>query len=281
MISGGAPTTPAGSSGDIQYNNGGTFGGVTLVPLANADLSATGGASKFLKQASTGAAITVAQPAFTDLTGAATVAQGTVPSFTSQGQGHFWSLNVSDAGIGGTATIISPTGNNVVCVFQFVLPYAITVSRIVFAKGGTVVAGSHANFGIYDMSRNRLIDSGQFDTSSGGSSVQSNSITAVPLLPGGVLLCTSRHGFHRHLRHQRPEHNGQCYVHRSQPFTSQQRPPRNRSKRPIRRCIAFLFRQHYGLRQPRPCGHSVRALKAENFSEPPSPVEVEGGPNPL
>src|ERR1700675_1468522 len=56
------PTTPAGSTGDIQFNNGGTFGGETLVPLVNggtsANLSATGGANQVLKQSSAGAPIT-------------------------------------------------------------------------------------------------------------------------------------------------------------------------------------------------------------------------------
>ena len=41
----------------------------------NADLSATGGTSQVLKQATAGAAITVAQLAFTDVSGAATLAQ--------------------------------------------------------------------------------------------------------------------------------------------------------------------------------------------------------------
>jgi len=46
--------TPGGSSGDIQYNNGGSFGGETLVPLANggtnADLSASGSVTSLLAQ---------------------------------------------------------------------------------------------------------------------------------------------------------------------------------------------------------------------------------------
>ena len=45
MMSGGGSTTPGGSSGDIQYNNAGAFGGVTVVPAANggvANVSTTG-----------------------------------------------------------------------------------------------------------------------------------------------------------------------------------------------------------------------------------------------
>lgn len=47
-------TSPGGSSGDIQYNNSGAFGGVAKVPLSkggtNADLSASGGATQVLAQ---------------------------------------------------------------------------------------------------------------------------------------------------------------------------------------------------------------------------------------
>lgn len=73
------PTTPAGPSGSIQFNNGGVFGGVTLVPLANggtnANLSLTGGPSFVLVQASAGAAITVRQLSFSDLAGSIAVTQ--------------------------------------------------------------------------------------------------------------------------------------------------------------------------------------------------------------
>ena len=75
-ISGYVPNaTPAGNSGDIQFNNGGVFGGETLVPLAhggtNADLSATGGAHFVLRQSTVGGAITVSQLDYTDLSGSA------------------------------------------------------------------------------------------------------------------------------------------------------------------------------------------------------------------
>ena len=69
-----ASTPPGGSSGDIQYNNGsGGFGGETLLPLANggtdANLSLTGGTSYVLRQSSVGAAITVGQLGYSELTG--------------------------------------------------------------------------------------------------------------------------------------------------------------------------------------------------------------------
>lgn len=75
-----APTTPAGSSGSIQFNNGGVFGGETFVTLVQggtgADLSATGGASFVLRQSSVGGPITVSQLSYSDISGAP--ASGTV-----------------------------------------------------------------------------------------------------------------------------------------------------------------------------------------------------------
>jgi hypothetical protein len=70
-----SPVTPGGSSGDIQFNNGGAFGGEALVPLAHggtaADLSGTGGAHFVLRQSTVGGAITVSQLAYSDLSGSA------------------------------------------------------------------------------------------------------------------------------------------------------------------------------------------------------------------
>jgi hypothetical protein len=61
------PSLPASqiTSGQLALARGGT----------NAALSSTGGAHNFLKQSSSGAAITVGQPAFSDISGTATTAQ--------------------------------------------------------------------------------------------------------------------------------------------------------------------------------------------------------------
>lgn len=62
---------PGGTNGQIQKNNSGIFGGITLIPLANgganADLSGTGGTSQVLKQTSAGGNISVARLACADL----------------------------------------------------------------------------------------------------------------------------------------------------------------------------------------------------------------------
>lgn len=74
------PSLPASqiTTGQLALARGGT----------NADLSATGGTHSFLKQVSTGAAITVVQPAFTDISGTATSGQ--------------YVAMVGDSGSGGT-----------------------------------------------------------------------------------------------------------------------------------------------------------------------------------
>jgi hypothetical protein len=71
---GGGSSTPGGTNGQIQYNNSGTFAGVTYVPLGNGgvgvSLSATGGASEVLRQSTSGGTITVSKLAYTDVTNA-------------------------------------------------------------------------------------------------------------------------------------------------------------------------------------------------------------------
>lgn len=54
-------------SGDLTIKSPSTASGTLTFPAGTTDFSATGGTSKFLKQASTGAAITVVQPTSSDL----------------------------------------------------------------------------------------------------------------------------------------------------------------------------------------------------------------------
>lgn len=106
------PNLPASqiTSGQLALAQGGT----------GADLSATGGASQFVSQSTVGGALTVIQPAFTDLSGAATTAQiataltapgpigGTTPS-TIQGTTITASTQFSGPGTGLTGTAASLT----------------------------------------------------------------------------------------------------------------------------------------------------------------------------
>lgn len=70
---------------------------------------------------------------------------------------------------------------NVLVVSQFVLSETWTLSKVSYALQ-TAVAASNFNFGIYDSSGNKLIDSGAFDGSI--TTAQTKSFTAVTLPPG-------------------------------------------------------------------------------------------------
>lgn len=144
LIPAGGSATPGGSSGDIQYNNSGALGGVTVVPAAN----------------------------------------GGVANLITSGQGFFWGYGLIDNSVGGTSTVIAPTGNNNVLVWQFVIPFRITVRKITFSNGSTVTAAATATFGIYDISGNKLIDSGTFSTAVASQTVTNTLGTPVTLNPG-------------------------------------------------------------------------------------------------
>lgn len=77
---------------------------------------------------------------------------------------YMWTMDAGDGDIGGTTTIISPTGANNVLVWKFVCRKTITIRKVVFMNGATVTAAATASFGIYDNSGNLLLDSGAFST---------------------------------------------------------------------------------------------------------------------
>ena len=90
-----------------------------LLPLArggtNANLSATGGTSQFLRQASSGAAITVVQPDFSDLAGAAKISKYNNIAVVGNGvpSEPFQTLNTALAAnynAGAAKTMFTPTG---------------------------------------------------------------------------------------------------------------------------------------------------------------------------
>lgn len=105
--------------------------------------------------------------------------------FDTPGQGAFIGPNLGElfplysntsfltaAPIGGT--------NDQLTVFQFKLPYSITLSRVSVIVG-TAQATSSVNFGIYSAAGSKVLDSGAIATTSTGAS--SVTITPVPLTP--------------------------------------------------------------------------------------------------
>ena len=154
------------TTGQLALARGGT----------NADLSATGGANQILKQSSVGGAITVAK-----------LVSGDIPPATSATFSALW----GGLGLGNLVnTFTPPTSStgftaNVSFVHLFYISEPITVSKVTIFVA-TVAAGTAASCGIYDTSGNKLVDSGVFTTTAGGTGTgaATNSISAV-LLPQG------------------------------------------------------------------------------------------------
>lgn len=95
------------------------YGITSPLPLAQggtaADLSGTGGASFFLRQNSAGAAITVVQPAFTDLSGVATNAQGGIGKVTLTQPATGSTLTIADGKtltVSNTLTLTATDGSS-------------------------------------------------------------------------------------------------------------------------------------------------------------------------
>jgi hypothetical protein len=126
----GGSTAPGGSSGDIQYNNGGAFGGVTQVPPAN----------------------------------------GGVAELLTAGDGWFYSYGIQSevrAAAANNAAFTAP-GANVLVGRDFNLPYRITIRKITITVGTTVVAGKVIGVGIYSGDKNTKLIEATFDAASAG-----------------------------------------------------------------------------------------------------------------
>jgi hypothetical protein len=147
------------SSPLFQSGGGGGSSLATPVSLANggthADLSATGGASNFLRQNSAGANVDVVQPNFTDLAGSATPAQNGVANCSVSTQGYFLGGMMSPTQANGSSAVALA---NTMYVMQFVLPYAVTVRRA-SCRITTTNNGSKLNCGIYNAAgTTKLVD---------------------------------------------------------------------------------------------------------------------------
>jgi hypothetical protein len=106
----------------------------------NADLSATGGPSQVLKQTAGGAAITVGQLAFTDISGTASTSQ--IPNLSA--------LKITSGQLalaqGGTGADLSATGGASQVLKQTSVGGAITVGQVAFSDiSGTVAAAQLPN----------------------------------------------------------------------------------------------------------------------------------------
>lgn len=159
------------------YQSGGSGSSLaTPVSLANggthADLSATGGANQVLKQSSSGADVTVAALVAADL-----------PVLNSADMGYLWSNGQMSTIVGQSGTQVFVSVANETWAVQFILPVGLTLGKVTFKSGATVVAATSASFGIYDSAGN-LKCQGTFSTAASASTVQTATFTRVTLPPG-------------------------------------------------------------------------------------------------
>jgi hypothetical protein len=158
------------TTGQLALARGGT----------HADLSATGGASQFLRQNSVGADISVVKPNFTDLAG--TLAASQMPTtFETAGIGYFcsfWGMAPPATG-GGTLGL---TTNKFVYATQVLYP--ITVRNIIF-QVNTAVAASKVYIALYDSSGTLVPNSSNGGASSAAIGVISTALgTPFTINPG-------------------------------------------------------------------------------------------------
>lgn len=152
--------TLIGSTINVNTVTAGTWHGTKIDLLyggTNADLSATGGASQVLKQASTGAAITVGQLAASDLsngtTGSGAVVLASVTSLTSLtniGTGSSATLNI---GTGSSSVVNIGSATSTVNIFGTVLYEQVTNLQvsdrlITLNKGGAIASATNAGLEI-------------------------------------------------------------------------------------------------------------------------------------
>lgn len=110
-----------------------------------------------------------------------TPANGGVAQVRTADQGYFFGVTIAPPT---SSSASSPlTGNNQVVVYQFVLPFTCTVTRISLQATTGGGAGKLMSVGIYDrLGTTRLINSGTYDANS--TNIQTNTITSVTLNPG-------------------------------------------------------------------------------------------------
>jgi hypothetical protein len=95
--------------------------------------------------------------------------QGGTPSYSTPGQGGFWSAGYPQTLPNGSSTTtgtVSPTPNQVT-VYQFSLPFNITINRVsAYVSGG--IGGSTVNVGIYSGDGNTKLLDHNFSSASNG-----------------------------------------------------------------------------------------------------------------
>lgn len=153
-----------------------------------ANMSASGGASQFLRQNSTGAIITVVQPAFTDISGSVAAAQLPNPSSSTLGGirslaavASKWINTISTSGV---PSATQPAATDL-------SDYLATTFTPVLAFGGASVGITYGTqTGTYTRIGNRVFFEITIILTSKGSSVGTATIAALPVTPAGTAPAT-------------------------------------------------------------------------------------------
>jgi hypothetical protein len=120
-----------------------------------------------------------------NVSGTTTINASSGASFSVSGKGWFAGPGMTDLSALFVGQFNAPITNfsaNTVLVSQFVLPASWKLSSVSYELG-TGSAATHFNFGIYDQTGNKLIDSGAFNGAI--ATIQTNTFTPVTL-PAGV-----------------------------------------------------------------------------------------------
>jgi hypothetical protein len=123
------------------------------------------------------------QPAFTDISGVATAAQGGVASVLTSHVGRWCNIPIGfPPGTVSTNMAISLVANRVYAI-QVVIPYTLKVGNISVATGATN-PNAVADFGFYDMSGNLLVSAGGINCNSTSTVFNAAIGSPVTLTPG-------------------------------------------------------------------------------------------------
>ena len=177
-------TSPGGSSGDIQFNNGSGFGGSAATITSGGTITIPAGQSLIDSGTftdSTGAVGILGQLLESTVTGTKWVTPAAIPSNTYS---YFYSNGLSDPNRAYSVNqVISAATNGLVYLVQIYIAQTLTVNTIVSYCDTTESA--YANFGLYNASTgNLVVDSGAIAAVGGGPVYSPSDSLKASITPG-------------------------------------------------------------------------------------------------
>ncbi len=203
----GTKFTINGASGTITGTGAWTAAKIGLAyGGTNADLSATGGTSQFLKQATTGATITVARPACADLSDSGTACTATIASYAPLAGNNIFTANgalSSGAGPGATFNGTWITGGTATTTKPYHLIEPTGTTSTGWSTSGTGLGVNAASGFVGSLIDLQTAGTSKFSVSGTGNAVAVGSMTAtsfsganssnLTITANGDLLLTANH----------------------------------------------------------------------------------------